>query len=95
MDDWRFAPDVRGVREILKSDGVRRELRRCADEICEKANAHAEAHAGWLREGRFRAKSYGVHVDEGAYTAIGAVHTRHSAARVNEARNKSLGRQLH
>ncbi len=73
MASVRFADvklNMSGVREALKSDGVRSELSSLAEAGAAAANSMARTHAP------FRESLYGASTTVGAYTALGHVTTR-------------------
>jgi len=77
--------NIDGVRQVLKSDGVKAQLQQKSNEICNRANESAN-----LKTNKGIKTFYTAYVDEGQYTAIGKVVAATKYGKIDNARNNTL-----
>lgn len=97
MADVKVKLNSAGIRELCLSDAMERTLKAQAAKLVTKANADAYANVAHLHlvAGRFLKVPYTVKSRKGKGTAVAFANTANTAAAYNEARNKSLMKQLH
>ena len=97
MADVSVKVDAAGLRELCLSSEMRAALGEAGGRIRDAANSHARAHESELRirGGRFEKDPYDANVKGGRRTAVCFVGCATYVGALNEARNKSLMRQLH
>lgn len=97
MADVRIKLNAAGIRELCLSDEMERALKGQAAKLATKANADAYTNVAHLhlKAGRFLKVPYSVNSRKGRGTAVAFANTATTAAAYNEARNKSLMKQLH
>lgn len=97
MADLRIRLNRAGIRELCLSSEMRSALEEQAKKLADNANADARANVGHLHiaGNEFRREPYGVKVRGGRGTAVAFANTQTYVAAMNEARNKSLMKQLH
>ena len=78
--------NIRGIRAVLKSDGMRYALHGIVDPIAASATSMAAANA----DSHTRGARYVGYVDVGRYTAIGKVVCGNAAARHDNAHNNTI-----
>lgn len=76
--------DMAGMRATLKSAGVAAELRALAEQGAAQANSIAS------RRYDLEVPAYRAGLDQGAYTAIGVVHTASLMGRLDHSKNHTL-----
>lgn len=97
MADVSVKVDIEGLRELCLSDEMRSALGEAGGRLRDAANSHAYAHVSGLhlRGGRFEEQPYDANVKGGRRTAVCFVGCATVVGELNEAKNKSLMRQLH
>lgn len=77
---YGFKPNIRGIRQVFKSDGCKAALQDACDPVADRANSNKT---------RDKAE-YKVYVDTGNYTAIGKVVCGNYEARLDNAENNTI-----
>ena len=97
MADLRIRLNKAGIRELCLSPEMKSALEEQAKKLADNANADARENVGHLHiaGNEFRREPYGVKVRGGRGTAVAFANTQTYVAAMNEARNKSLMKQLH
>ena len=85
-----FVLNPAGLAELCKAAPMQAGLREVAQKMAVSANA--DAHA---KNSGIAIEPYGAAVDVLDYTAVGVAFVRTTVGARNEAKNKSLSRQLH
>lgn len=86
MADGGFVPDMAGIREIMHSAGVQKELGKAAKEIADSCNEQAASRT----EDPLRQPAYRPFVDQGRYTSLGVVATASKYGRYDQHENQTL-----
>lgn len=89
--------DSAGLRVLCNSDEMKAALQEQADRLVGNANADAYSHVETLhiRGNRFEKPPYATNVKGGEGTAVAFANTATQVGAINEAKYKSLMRQLH
>ena len=88
MADVEFTPDLAGIREVLHSDGVQKQLRSVGNGIASACCAEANDPHG---DGR----PYVCDIDQGKLTSLAIVHTHTLYGRRDEAKHQRLESHNH
>ena len=95
MAEVDFRLNVRGLREMLKSEGMRAALLSEAKELADIACAEACGHAEELGVEKIETPPYYGHAEVLDYTAVGAVSTRTYLGILDNNQFKTLGKRNH
>lgn len=90
MADFKFEPDIHGIRAILHSQGVNAALEKWTQGVASACNADMESEPNTRGDGEYKA-----YLDNGTYTSIGVVGTHGYAAMMDQKRHHRLERFNH